>query len=358
MVPRPEAHAGMPARPLAVRSGPGRLAAWRPEHLARRSALRERLWCPERLECQQPGVPLAQVSRSAPFQRGRRGAARRGGPSAPLAPSLEHPRPEAVCRGVLAVALARSLGCPRPVALSGCRRPVASWVARRDAPAAQPWFRRAMGRSATRLEPASQSAPAAALHQKAGAAQETASPSEWKAVEASAWVPPAASAQWELPPMAEAAVESDAQAPPQEVAGSESDVRVRPLEVAAEAALDAAARLPEEAVAALDVAAVQPPVAGAAVPGVAVGQPPAEVGQASDEEAALRRAAGEQVPVEWGRPPAAVRPSAAAAAPWLCLPLPWLAPRRAERSAPAMRRSQAASPSKQLWQAARCEGLS
>jgi hypothetical protein len=96
--------------------------------------------------------------------------------------------------------------CPGPVALSGCRRPVASWVARRDAPAAQPWFRRAMGRSATRLEPASQSAPAAALHRKAGAVWAMASPSEMKAVEASASVPPVASAQRELPPVAEAAV--------------------------------------------------------------------------------------------------------------------------------------------------------
>lgn len=72
---------------------------------------------------------------------------------------------------------------------------------------------------------------------------------------------------------------------------SESDARVRPQEVAAEAALDAAARLPEEVAAALDVAAVQPPVVPAAVPGVAVGQPPAEVGQASDVEAAPQRAA-------------------------------------------------------------------
>jgi hypothetical protein len=62
--------------------------------------------------------------------------------------------------------------------------------------------------------------------------------------------------------------------------------------VAAEAALDAAARLPEEVAAALDVAAEQPPVA-AAVPGVAVGQRPAAGEQASDEEAAPRRAAGE-----------------------------------------------------------------
>ncbi|ANW05079.1 hypothetical protein LMTR13_38030 [Bradyrhizobium icense] len=170
---------------------------------------------------------------------------------------------------------------------------MASRAARRDALVA--WPCRAMERSsATRLEPAWQSAPAVALHRTAGvAARETASPSERKAVEASAWVPPAVSAQRELPPAAEAAVGSDAQAPPQEVAVSESDVRVRPQEAAAEAVLDAAERLPGEAAAGSGVVAELPPAAGAAVPGVAVGQPPEAVTEASGAAAAPRREAVE-----------------------------------------------------------------
>ena len=55
---------------------------------------------------------------------------------------------------------------------------------------------------------------------------------------------------------------------------------------------------------------------------------------------------------------AAARPSAAPSAFHRDRALPWPARQRAARSARAMRRSQAASPSERSWQAARCGGLS
>jgi hypothetical protein len=221
---------------------------------------------------------------------------------------------------------------------------------------------------------ASWSAPAVASRltaAAAAAAQEMAPPSETKAVEASALAQPAASAQRVLlPAAAEAEAVPCGQAGPLQVAAAESDARVPPQEEAAE--LDAAALRPEvAAVAELDAAAVPlpevaaagsdvaelPPAAEAAVPGVEAVQPPGAAAVAR-RVAEVQRPGAAGAPVAWGQQRAAVHPSAA---PWVCRPgqaLPWLAPRRAVRSAHAMRRSRAASPSKQLWQAARCEGLS
>jgi hypothetical protein len=157
-----------------------------------------------------------------------------------------------------------------------------------------------------------------------------------------------------LPAAAEAVVPGG-QAAPRQVAAAESDVRVRPREEAV-AALGVRVPLPEEAAGESDAAELLP-AAGAAVPGGEAVQPPGAAVLALRVAEVLRPGAA-AAPVAWGRRQAAARPSAV---PWVCRPgqaLPWLAPRRAVRSAHAMRRSRAASPSKQLWQAARCEGLS
>jgi hypothetical protein len=117
----------------------------------------------------------------------------------------------------------------------------------------------------------------------------------------------------------------------------------------------------------------QPPVAAEAASGAGVVLPPEAAGAALDVVAEPQQAvAAEGLPdVEAPRPgvveqperapsgrlPAAEHPSA----PPSCCPggpLPWLAPRRSVRSARAMRRSRAASPSRQSWRAAGCEGLS
>jgi len=172
---------------------------------------------------------------------------------------------------------------------------------------------------------------------------------------AAASVPPAASAQRVLRPVAEASVAPCGQAAPLQAVAAASDAQVPPQEVA-EAELDARVPLPEEAAAASDAAELLP-AAGAAVPGGEAVQPPGAAALALRVAEVLRPGAAE-APAAWGRRQAAARPSAV---PWVCRPgqaLPWLAPRRAVRSAHAMRRSRAASPSKQLWQAARCEGLS
>ena len=168
-------------------------------------------------------------------------------------------------------------------------------------------------------------------------------------------VPPAASAQLVLRPVAEVLAEPCGRAAPRQVAAAESDARVRPREEAV-AALAVQVPLPEAAAGESDAAALLPAV-GAAVPGGEAVQPPGVVALALRVAEVQRPEVG-AAPVAWGRRQAAVHPSAA---PWVCRPgqaLPWPAPRRAVRSAHAMRRSRAASPSKQLWQAARCEGLS
>jgi hypothetical protein len=159
---------------------------------------------------------------------------------------------------------------------------------------------------------------------------------------------------------------------PAEEAAAASDAKVQPPE-AAEARLGPSAQQPGAAEVAEEVSAPsgRPPEAEEAASGAAV-QPPEAAGVALDAEAEPRQAvaaagrpdaevpqpgvAGEPAPSV--RQPAEGHPSAA---PWACRPgqpLPWLAPRRAVRSAHAMRRSRAASPSRRSWRAAGCEGLS
>ena len=166
---------------------------------------------------------------------------------------------------------------------------------------------------------------------------------------------PAASALRALSLQAEAAGVACVQAvQPREAAGS--GARVQPPEVAV-AASDVVAEPQQEAVAAEPDAVLQPGEAAAeAVRAVAVQRP---VAAAVRDAEVQRRAAEVRAPlVPWARRPAAERPAVAA---WVyCpgLPLPWPGPRRAVRTAHAMWRSRTALPSKPLWQAARCEGLS
>jgi hypothetical protein len=199
--------------------------------------------------------------------------------------------------------------------------------------------------SAALSEPAWWQVPAAASRQPAGAA----------AVESS--VRPAASVPRARLPAEEAAVAWDAKVQPQEaaevlpvpsaqqpVAAEEARVvsaaEAQPRE-AAEAASDAEeARQPVAGVA-LDAAA-EPQQAGAAA--VLLGVEVLRPGVAAEPGPSVRQPAAHPsaAPPSW-------RPGGL---------LPWLAPRRAVRSAHAMRRSRVASPSRQSWRAAGCEGLS
>jgi hypothetical protein len=160
-------------------------------------------------------------------------------------------------------------------------------------------------------------------------------------------VRPVASAPQARLPAEEAAAASDAKAQPQEVAEVLPGPSARQPEAAAVVAEQVSA------------AEAQPPV-GAEASGAGVVLPPEAAGVALDAAAEPLQAgaaaalpdaevpqpgvAGEPGPL--ARQPAAGHPSAA---PWACRqgqPLPWLAPRQAERSAPAMRRSRVASPSR------------
>jgi hypothetical protein len=285
------------------------------------------------------------------------------------APSSAVPRlaqPEAACRGGPAGRLARL-----QQAVSECRQQAESEYPQQAAVSA---CRHAAGvpfRPAARLpaewvelvESALGSAPAVAWRPRAEvAAPEMAAPSESK-LAAAEWAQPVASALQALLLQAEAVAEWDAKVQPPEVE-SASDARVQPPEGAG-AALDAAAG--PQPVAAAEPDAERQPGAVEAVPDAEVALQP--------EEAAARGAAGlllaaavavlgageprpEAAEAPLGpsaRLPAAERPSAL---PFFCRPLPWPGPRRAVRSAHGMRRSRAALPSEQLWQAARCEGLS
>jgi DNA polymerase-3 subunit gamma/tau len=186
-----------------------------------------------------------------------------------------------------------------------------------------------------------------------------ASPSEMKAaVVVAEAVRPVASAPQARLPAEEAAVASGAKAQPLEAAEVLPGPSAR-QPVAAEEAEEASG------------AEAQPPVGAEAVSGAAAVQPPEAAGVALDAAAepqqavaaagqpdaeALRPGVAEQ-PAPWVRRPAAERPSAPPS--WRPGgPRPWLARRQAERSAHAMRRSRAASPSRQSWRAAGCEGLS
>ncbi|WP_276576919.1 hypothetical protein, partial [Bradyrhizobium sp. 190] len=100
---------------------------------------------------------------------------------------------------------------------------------------------------------------------------------------------------------------------------------------------------PEAAGAALDaVAEPQQAVAAAGLLDVEVLRP--EVVQPARAPSARQPVAGHP-----SAPPSAYRPGRS---------LLWLAPRQAEQSARAMRKSRAVSPSTQSWRAAGCEGLS
>ena len=217
---------------------------------------------------------------------------------------------------------------------------------RRHAAVAPSCFHRVEGRpSAALLESAWWQVQAAAWRQPAGAAaQEMASPSGMK-VAASSVRPVAWAPQARLP--AEEA--SDAKAQPQEaaevlpgpLAQQRAEAEAVPLArqpVAAEVAPDAKVLRPE---AALDAVAEPQRAAAEGLPDVQV-QPPGVAGE----------------PAPSARQPVAERPSAPPSSRLEGHPLPWLAPRQSVRSAHAMRRSRTASPSKQSWRAAGCEGLS
>jgi hypothetical protein len=236
---------------------------------------------------------------------------------------------------------------------------------RQDAATAPSSFRQAEGRrSVARFgfaEPAWWQAPAAAWRQPAGAASALAmaSPSEMKVVAES--VQPVASARQAPLPAEEVASGSGAKGQPPEVAEAVWVPSAR-QPGAAEAVSAPSVRQPEAAgaVPALDAAEEPQQAVGAAEPdGVAEPQQAAAEGLL-DAEVPQPGVVGQPAPAPSVRRPAAGHPSVP---PWACrpgllLPFPWLAPRQAARSAHAMRRSRVASPSKQSWRAAGCEGLS
>jgi hypothetical protein len=170
-----------------------------------------------------------------------------------------------------------------------------------------------------------------------------ASPSEMKAAAGVvSSVRPVASAPQARLPVEAAAAASDAKEPPPGAAGAESAL---------------SARQPGAAEVASDAEEVQPPeAAGVALDAVAEPQQAVVAEGLLDVEVQRRGVAEEPVPSV--RQPAAAHPSAARPSWRPGVLLPWLAPRRAVRSAHAMRRSRVASPSRQSWRAAGCEGLS
>jgi hypothetical protein len=229
----------------------------------------------------------------------------------------------------------------------------------RQAAAARSCFRRVAAVAAQLSELAWWQGPEAASHRPVGAAaaREMASPSAKKA-EAAAGVaessaPPVASARL---PAEGAAVASDAKVRQPEVAEVRPGLSAQqPPGAAAEEAVSAAQALPrEEAAVELDVRG-QPPEAAGAV--------------ALDAAAELQREAAALLDAEARRPEAAAvlavrvllpagRPSALPSWRREGRYLPWPAPRRAARSAHALRRSRTASPSRRSLRAAGCEGLS
>jgi hypothetical protein len=222
--------------------------------------------------------------------------------------------------------------------LSGRPHSEASSVRRDAAVAPSSCFRQAAGRpSAVLLEPAWWQAPAAAWRQlgEAAAAQAMASPSEMKAaaVVAESSVRPAASAPKARLPAEEAVAASGAKVQPPGAAEVESAPSVQQ---------------PGEAAAASGAGVVLPPeVAGVALDAVAEPQQ-AEAAEVPLDAEVLRPGVVEaEQPAPSARRPAAGHPSAPPSWRPGGHPLPWLAPRRAVRSAHAMRRSRAASPSRQ-----------
>ena len=228
----------------------------------------------------------------------------------------------------------------------------------RYAAKAPSYFRLVAGRPLVVLSaPAWWQVPATAWRRPvvAAVARVRASPSGMKAavvVESSVW--PVASAPLAPLPVEGAAAVSDAKVPPQGVAGVLPVPSVR--------------RPAEGAVAEVPVPLERPPGVGAASdagvrPPEAVSDAVAEL-QPAGAAAALRGAEAPQPEVVVERPARALLARQPAERP-LALPsarpegfLPWLALRRAARSAHATRRSRTASPSRQSWRAEGCEGLS
>jgi hypothetical protein len=218
---------------------------------------------------------------------------------------------------------------------------------RRDAAVAPSCFRRVEGaqRPAELSGPAWSQVPAAASHQPAEAAVESS-------------VRPAASAPQVRLPAEEAAVVWGAKAQPQEAAGVLPGPSARQPEAAEEVgAVSAAEAQPREA--ASDAEEVPPPEAAGVVSDAAA--EPQQVAAAAEPDAVAAQlpgvAAGGLSDGQVQRPEAG-HPSAPPSWRPEDHPRPGLAPRRAERSAHAMRRSRAASPSRRSWRAAGCEDLS
>jgi hypothetical protein len=134
-----------------------------------------------------------------------------------------------------------------------------------------------------------------------------------------------------------------------------SGAKVQPPGVA-EAERAASARQPGAAEVASDAEEAQPPEAALD----AVAEPQQAVAAAEPDAAAaqLPGVAAEELPDEQVQQPEAGHPSATPSWRRGRRYLPWLAPRRAARSAHAMQRSRAESPSRRSWRAAGCEGLS
>ena len=287
------------------------------------------------------------VSRAAsPVRRVRPEAARRCGPEAALSAShlarWEHrPRLErqAAARRVVPAVLWAWLS----------ERPHSAASPVRQAAAAHSCFRRVAVRLSAVQGPAWWQGPAAASHRSARAA----APPSAKKAEA-AVVVAESSARWvALAPR------------PAEAAAGVSGAKVRPL-AAAGALPGLSAQQPgaEEVLAARAQPREVAEVSGAEV------QPPEAAGAAAlDAAAELQRVAVALLDAEVRRPEAQVlwvarvlRPAGHPSA----LPswrregryLPWPAPRRAARSAHAMRKSRTASPSRRSLRAAGCEGLS
>jgi len=145
---------------------------------------------------------------------------------------------------------------------------------------------------------------------------------------------------------------------PVEEAAAASGVKVQPPGAAEEESA-ASARQPGAAEVASDAEEAQPPEA-AGVARDAVVEPQQAVAAAEPDAVAaqLPGVAAEGLRDGWGQQPEAGHPSAPPSWRPEDHPHPWLAPRRAARSAHAMQRSRAASPSKRSWRAAGCEALS
>jgi hypothetical protein len=205
--------------------------------------------------------------------------------------------------------------------------------------------------------------PSAALPEPAWwqAARVMAPFSEMKAAVVAESVRPVASAPRARLPAEEAAVASGAKAQPQEAAEVLPVPSAQQPVAAAEArGVSAAEAQPREAAeAASDAEEAQPPeAAGVALDAVA--EPQLAVAAGEPDAAAVQQpvAAAEGLPDEEVQRLEAGHPSAPPSWRLEDHPHPWLAPRRAARTAHAMRRSRTASPSKRSWRAAGCEDLS